>query len=276
MWTKGSRNGRRRTFRSMAGEVNCSSPGSEGSLGEFLSSMPESYTLAFPRDGEEHAAIVARRGERSAHLELWRTSNEGLSVVCVVADDRPGLLSTICRVFVAHEIDVVSAKIHSRFRQGERPPEAVDFFWLRPRGVESGRTLSDDLVRTLARDLELAVKNADAITLRPGRATPPSPLVPLPPPRVFFNTNALRKGTYALVVEAPDTPGLLLSISLALHMEGIEIAGSDIRTENGMARDSFILEGPTLRPHSPDRLASLRRTVVEAVQRCLLEAQAER
>jgi hypothetical protein len=73
----------------MAGEAARTTEGPESSVEEFVASMPDSYRLGFLNDPKEHAAIAARRGDRSAHLELWRTSNDGTNVVCVVADDRP-------------------------------------------------------------------------------------------------------------------------------------------------------------------------------------------
>jgi UTP:GlnB (protein PII) uridylyltransferase len=90
---------------------------------------------------------------------------------------------------------------------------------------------------------------------------------------VYFNTNALRRGEVVLVVEALDCPGLLLSITLALHREGIEITSSDVRTEGRIARDSFVLVGPGAKPFSSERLAAVRQTVVEAVRGRLLEFQ---
>src|SRR6187431_1883661 len=97
----------------------------------FIESMPAAYREAFTLEQiREHAAISARRGARVAHLELWRAFSDGLNVFCVVADDRPGLLSNICRVLVAHELEVLSAQIHCRSRRGH-PMEAFDLFWVR-------------------------------------------------------------------------------------------------------------------------------------------------
>jgi len=257
----------------MPGEAVGSMSGSDG-VDAFVKSMPAGYGVAFPEDAADHAAIAARRGERSAHLELWRRNEDGTTVVCVVADDRAGLLSTICRVFVAHDLDVVSARIHCRKRADELPMEAFDLFWLRPRRSAAEREIKDGLIVTLASEIEAAVTNGQHDTLRPGQASPETEFVPIPVPRVYFNTNSLRRGQYVLIVEAPDCPGLLLAISLALHLEGIEIASSEVRTENGMACDSFILEPPRSKPFSSERLAALRLAVVQAVQKRLVEARA--
>jgi UTP:GlnB (protein PII) uridylyltransferase len=259
--------------KTMAGVTARSDGGPENAQVDFATSMPEEYWKAFPNDATEHAAIAARRGDRSAHLELWRASNDGTSVVCVVADDRPGLLSTICRLFVAHELDVVSAQIYRRSRPDGLPSEAFDLFWLRPRRGRAARRLSDDLVAQLARKLEAAVTNSGQSTLPPGRVGPKSSFGSLPPPRVYFNTSSLRRGEYVLIVETLDCPGLLLCISLALHRQGVEIASSDVRTEDGIAHDSFVLADPSAKPLSSDRLAALRQAVIEAVRTRLLEVQ---
>jgi UTP:GlnB (protein PII) uridylyltransferase len=243
-------------------------------VSDFLSSMPEAYREAFPNDAAEHAMIVARRGSKSAHLERCGVSADGSSVVCVVADDCPGLLSTICRVFMARELDIVMAQVHCRKRREGPPPEAVDLFWLRPRSRSSAGGLTDEVVEALARDVEVAVQRNGQSTLPPGHVGPSGAFGSAPSPRVFFNTNALRRGEVVLIVEALDCPGLLHSISLALHREGIEITSSDIRTEGKIARDSFVLVGPGSKPFTSERLAAVRQVVVDAVRKRLLEVQA--
>jgi UTP:GlnB (protein PII) uridylyltransferase len=138
-------------------------------LSEFLASMPAAYRDAFPDDAEGHAAIVGRRGGRSAHLERWRVAEDGTSVVCVVADDRPGLLSTICRVFSAHDLDIVMAQVHCRKRREGPSPEAFDLFWLRPRTHRSAFGLSDEVIEALARDVDAAVaRNGQSFSTDPG------------------------------------------------------------------------------------------------------------
>jgi UTP:GlnB (protein PII) uridylyltransferase len=243
-------------------------------VSDFLASMPESYREAFPDDAVEHAAIVARRGGKSAHLERCGIAGDGMSVVCVVADDRPGLLSTICRVFTARDLDIVMAQVHCRKRPEGPPPEAFDLFWLRARSRGSAGGLSDEVLEALAREVDAAVARNGQSTLPPGHVGPPGTFGSAPSPRVFFNTNALRRGEVVLVVEALDCPGLLLSITLALHREGIEITSSDVRTEGKIARDSFVLVGPFAKPFSSERLASVRQAVVTAVRKRLLEVEA--
>jgi len=240
----------------------------------FLAAMPDAYREAFGDVAGEHAAIAERRGDRNAHLERWRTLEDGTSVLCVVADDRAGLLSTICRVFVAHELDIVSAEVHCRKRVG-LTPEAFDVFWLRHRqGAEE--PLADELLETLASDVDAAVTHRSNSTLPPGVDGHARDYGSAPPPRVYFNSNSLRYGEYVLIVEALDCPGLLLAITLALHQAAIEITSSSVLTEGRIARDSFVLAGPGAQPLSSARLAGIRQAVIEAVRKRLVETEATR
>jgi [protein-PII] uridylyltransferase len=238
----------------------------------FADSMPAAYREAFtPEQVREHAAISGRRGDRVSHLELWRRFSDGLLVLLVIADDRAGLLSNICRVFVAHDLEVLSAQIYCRSRR-ELPPEAFDLFWVRPRVTHgAGARFDESALELLAADLDSALYVAARSTLPPpgaaahffGASTPP---------RVFFNSSSLRHGKYVLVVEVLDCPGLLLTISLALHRAGVQILTSDVRTEGGLARDCFELANPSGLPFTSDRLALIRQAVVEAVRQRVAES----
>jgi UTP:GlnB (protein PII) uridylyltransferase len=246
--------------------------GGEG-VRAFGDSMPPAYREAFtPEQIREHAAISERRGERVSHLELWHAFPDGLSVLCVVADDRPGLLSHVCRVLVAHDLEVLSAQIYCRSRRAGIPMEAFDLFWVRGRGnPQAHRPLDGATLELVSADLESALYVSSRSTLPPPGVRPHS-LGPLTPPRVFFNTSSLRRGKYVLVVEALDCPGLLLAISLALHRLGVQILGSDVRTEGSLARDCFELATPASGGFSSERLAAIRQAVVDAVRERLAES----
>lgn len=233
--------------------------------------MPSAYREAFTEEHvREHAAISARRGDRVSQLELWRRFSDGLLVLAVVADDRPGLLSNICRVLVAHELEVLSAQIYCRSRSG-LPAEAFDLFWVRPHAtVGAARPLDAKALEVLAADLDSALYVAARSTLPPPGAA--HFFGASAPPRVFFNSSSLRHGKYVLVVEVLDCPGLLLAISLALHRLGVQILGSDVRTEGNLARDCFELASPSGTPFSAERLAQIRQAVVDAVRQRVAES----
>jgi [protein-PII] uridylyltransferase len=238
----------------------------------FADSMPSAYREAFTSEQiREHAAISGRRGDRVSHLELWRKFSDGLLVLSVVADDRAGLLSNICRVFVAHDLEVLSAQIYCRMRRG-LPAEAFDLFWVRPRGTYGPATPFDaKAMELVAADLDSALYVAACSTLPPPGA-PSHFFGSSTPPRVFFNSSSLRHGKYVLVVEVLDCPGLLLTISLALHRAGVQILGSDVRTEGGLARDCFELANPSGLAFTAERLAAIRQLVVEAVRQRIAES----
>src|SRR5579862_8621497 len=97
----------------------------------FAASMPSRYGVLFdPRTIRRHAGVVFRRGSRPAWAEVWRTLPDGSAALCVVAEDRPGLLSAIAAALVLHRLDVITALVFSRtLPSGEC--EAVDLVWVR-------------------------------------------------------------------------------------------------------------------------------------------------
>ena len=234
-------------------------------LSEYLESMPGAYLQAFTlHDAEEHAFIVARRGSQIAHAEMWRTF-AGSAVICVVADDQPGLLSVVTATLVAHGLDVVSAQIYCR-RRDDGTAEAVDFFWVRsadfrerPREVDAEELVS--VARTLR---ELIGEQQEQ-----GRHPSERDTIPVPgpkPTRVYFEIDSLRRGEFVLIVETSDFPGLLFAISSALHSQSVHIAHSEIATEDGIAKDRFVLLADGREPLTAERLYDIQQAVHTAVR----------
>lgn len=99
-------------------------------IADFVASLPATYGHLFDADAAlEHAAIVARRSA-SIHMELWRVLPGGLSVLCLVADDRAGLLAAVSSALTEAGLLIDGAQIFTR-RQSPLN-EAIDFFWVRP------------------------------------------------------------------------------------------------------------------------------------------------
>jgi UTP:GlnB (protein PII) uridylyltransferase len=233
-------------------------------LDEFLASMPPAYARAFTlREIEQHARIVQRRGRELAHVELWFGPGEQ-AFVCVVADDQPGLLSLVTDALLMQGLSVSRAEVYCRRCQDARY-EAVDLFCLewanadtRERAIESADIAS--FAQTLC---ELLAENRVS-------ALPPSErdTIPVPgprPSRVYFELEALRRGEHVLIVETPDSAGLLFAISSALHGQSIRILASEVRTEHGLAQDRFHVECVAGRPMSAERLCDVQQAVREAV-----------
>lgn len=236
----------------------------EGAVTAFRASMPGAYGRVYtPDEIAEHAGIVARRALQPAHVELWRSLPAGSSVLCVVADDQPGFLSMVSAVLYLHELDVATAQIYRRARP-DGVGEAVDFFWVRP--VRHGRRPhGEPELASIKRVLgELVVRQACPDPIAPLRAVLGSEPVPLA--RVFFETAPLRAGSYVLVVEALDFPGLLMSVARALHRQNLDILASDVRTEGTRVHDRFTVADALGEPLSPDRLAAVRAAVVVALR----------
>ena len=93
--------------------------------------MPSSYCEAFDDEAMlAHAGVAARREASATRVEIWRDLPERVVAICIVADDRPGLLSRISAALVAHEIDVVTAHAYCRARSNGAQ-EAIDLLWIR-------------------------------------------------------------------------------------------------------------------------------------------------
>lgn len=68
--------------------------------------MPTSYHEAFDDEAvETHAAIVSRRERSATRVEIWRELPERVVAICIVPEDRPGLLE----IFSAIESDGAAA-----------------------------------------------------------------------------------------------------------------------------------------------------------------------
>ena len=242
-------------------------PMSEGgpSFEAFRATMPADYgTLYSPQEIAEHAAIVQRRRLEPVHAELWRPLPGGGAVLCIVADDHPGFLSTVSAVVYLHELDVVTAQIYCR-RRPDGVNEAVDFFWVRPNVHGSHHQIEVEEIASVKRALgELIVRQACPDPIVPHREPAEPDAVPLA--RVFFETQPLRAGNYVLVVEALDFPGLLLAVARALHRQNLDILASDIRTEGTRVHDRFTVADTLGEPLAPRRLAEIRGAVVAALR----------
>jgi [protein-PII] uridylyltransferase len=225
--------------------------------------MPAKYRDTFDVAAtREHAALVDRRAGAPAHVEIWRRLPHGGAIICVVADDRPGLLALITASLAASGLDVLSAQAYTRALPHAKGDEAVDFWWLRRQGAEPLPIGLADASRVaeVLRGLITGTLEVDAIA---GRAPSP-PTASRGSTRVAFSSR-LDAGNAVLTVDAPDRPGLLLAITLALFRARVQILGSRANTKRSDAADSFTvaeLDGTVL---SGER----RRAVESAVMAAL-------
>jgi UTP:GlnB (protein PII) uridylyltransferase len=224
---------------------------------QFIASMPAAYRSAFTaHDAEEHAQIVFERGTEPVRVAVWRTLPQGILVMCVVADDRPGLVSLVSAAFVAHGLDIRSAQIYCR-RRPDGGSDAVDFFWLRgtPSGVPVERARLDECVRTIKK---LVAAEGAAVAVPDAKPAGDRTL------DVSYAPDPSAPGHWQLSVQAQDYPGLLHNIARLLHQHGLEVVRSEVRTEEGVARDLFVLTAENDEPIKT-RLSQFRRALIEAV-----------
>ncbi|HYQ14631.1 MAG TPA: hypothetical protein VEQ58_02705 [Polyangiaceae bacterium] len=195
---------------------------------DFLASMPAAYARAFDEsEVAEHAQIAARRGKKLVHAELCDFGDGRL--VGLVADDRPGLLSLITDALLVHALGIDGAQAYVRSALGE-PDEAVVLLDLNQ--VLDGAELAafvQTLSELIAEDIRVGALHGGFVASRQASR------------RVYFELDALRNDEYVLMVEAPDSEGLLHAITSALHAQGVRIVACQIGTESGIARDRFEL-----------------------------------
>jgi UTP:GlnB (protein PII) uridylyltransferase len=221
---------------------------------DFLASMPIAYARAFDAaDVREHAQIVARRGKQLVHAELCGAG--GGRVLCLVADDRSGLLSLVTDALLVHALGIDGTQAYVR-RRADGPDEAIALFDLNQ--VIDGAELGA-FVQTLS---ELIAEDIRVSSL-------PSSIVPprQSSRRVYFELEPLREGQYVLQVEAPDAEGLLHSITSALHAQGVRILACQIGTESGIARDRFEIAGSNGQRFGAVELCDIQLAVLDVLPR---------
>jgi UTP:GlnB (protein PII) uridylyltransferase len=207
------------------------------SVERFVMGMPEEYaTRHGAAEVEAHAEIAARRGTSLVHLELCPgpPEEEPSTWLCVVTDDRPGLLSLLSAAIGAHSLDVLAAWVYTRTRPGS-PDEAVDLFSVRRLGDNPGLAIED--LPSIRKSMEALLRGEVAVeTLRRRAADTSRPGQP-PEMALYFHPAE----PDLLLVETPDHPGLLLEITLTIFRERISIVRSHVTTIGGLARDEFQL-----------------------------------
>jgi [protein-PII] uridylyltransferase len=218
--------------------VRSSAPpaGLEPELRAFAASMPPAYRRAFsPELMALHARAAARRGNRAVSVALTSEQRNG-GALCVVADDRPGLLWLINVALSAHELDVVRAHICCR-RRADGRTEAVDLFWVRRCDTQLPSPLTASEVDELTLTIDRLLRSECAPALDPA-ALREEPDPPRAPAQVSFVVDS-ESGAAMLVIEAPDRPGLLLAITRALFEENVQIARAEVATLGKHALEMF-------------------------------------
>jgi [protein-PII] uridylyltransferase len=209
-------------------------------LEALLGSLPERYLLANrPESIAAHALAVAARGLRPVLVVPVPSRHPEAAELCIVAEDRPGLLESIAAALTANRLEVLSAEVYSHPVGAER--EALDLFWVRDR--DGGTEGVDDALPRLARDLEDVcsgrVTASELLRIRTGSLSPwrdrPSPEVPT---EVLFDNRASPRHTI-VEVYAKDRRGLLHRLARTLYELRLSITLSKINTEGTRVADVF-------------------------------------
>ena len=222
-------------------------------MNQFLATMPDAYERLYGEsEVAEHAAIVSRRGSRLVHAELWQSAKG--PQLCVVAEDRPGLLALVTDALLAQGMSIQSARAFCR-ELGKDRVEAVDFLELRAPGG------NDDVAAQLDGEAfaqSLSELIAEDMAQSPPRETELST-------RVYFERQSPAEGRYLLVVDVRDSDGLLHAVSSALHAKGMRIMACEIRTVDGRARDRFEVEPISFRSLNDGELCDVQLAVLDAL-----------
>jgi [protein-PII] uridylyltransferase len=209
---------------------------------------------------------MARAG-RAAHVAIVPSADADIAQLCVVAEDKPGLLARIAAALTASRLEVLAAQVWSRALGGGKG-EAVDVFWVRDRadGAEGVERRLDRLAHDLDDVCSGRVDPGDLLRVRTGSASPwrerPSPAVVT---EVVVDDRASPRHT-VVEVFAKDRPGLLYTLARALHELGLSIALSKINTEGTKVADVFYvseLDGSKIAPG--DRTKAVREGILRAL-----------
>ncbi|MEO8902675.1 MAG: hypothetical protein ABI627_14205 [Polyangiaceae bacterium] len=240
------------------------SPGESEEVRQFSASMPESYRRNFDLVAiGAHGKIARERESASANVGSFFSSRVPGSAVCVVADDRPGLLATISAALVLCGLDVIEAEAYTR-RVAGRANEAVDVFWVRHE-KEAQRKLrvskeEIDLLRTTLISLldgKLERRRADP-SVRP----PPTPAASETVVRFIEGEDGVFS---TLEVETGDRSGLLLALAQALFQQRVQIIGSQVKTTGKRVFDRFHIVEFDGSPISSSRRLDIQVAVISAV-----------
>jgi len=112
---------------------------------EFLETMPVGYSQFFTAsEVADHARVVARRGSHLVHAEIC--AGPSGEQVCVVAEDRPGLLYDLASAISSNGGDIEVVLIDTQAHK------AIDVFYV----TAGGRKLSPEKQQILGEALERA------------------------------------------------------------------------------------------------------------------------
>lgn len=243
----------------------------EATCRAYLDGMPDRYLLANPAQAiVAHSDLVSRylHGSEAAAVDIVPSRHHDVDEVCIVTDDRPGLLAAITAALGAGRLHVHGAQIFSCEVQhgGAERTLAVDVFWLHhgPEGSPSPiidvlDKLREDLAKVLGgevqpRELLLPRRRGGSSSKQPPVAT-----------KVMVDNRASAGYTVVEVITR-DRQGLLFALADALHELGYSIAVAKIATEGTRVVDVFYLGEPDGKKVSLERRGELTERLLALIE----------
>jgi [protein-PII] uridylyltransferase len=203
-----------------------------------LNALPARYIYANAASGiVKHLGVAFEaRGMVSLIREL--DTSEPYFELCIVADDRPGLLSGIAASLAACKVKVIGAQIYS-FQVDGAPKRALDMFWVRV-GQESAnaRRLLPKIQQHLADILAGKIEPTDLVRGEKQSMRwnwRPAPAVET---EIFIDNRSATRHTVVEVI-TQDRRDLLFWLSTAMHREEVTIDLAKINTEGERVADVF-------------------------------------
>jgi [protein-PII] uridylyltransferase len=230
----------------------------------FAESLPRVYRDKYDPDVVvAHAGVSASRGDAKVAVGLFGRAGNGL---CVIADDRPGLLALISASLVVCRLDVNHAEVYTR-KTEEGKKEAVDLFWVRKVDEKPGAALvqtDSDRVREVLTELLGSSGSArSAVDKEIARAEKAEPKTADATVRFVADPSG---GLATLEVETTDRSGLLFSLASALFEQNVQIVESEVRTVDGRVFDRFRLVELDGSPISAAHRLEIQVAVLNAIE----------
>ncbi len=225
--------------------------------------MPARYRQLFRgAAADEHAGVAARRDGAPAHAEIWRRLPSGGAIACIVAEDRPGLLSYVGSVLTTRSIDIVSAQVYAR--ANPRGAEVVDLFWLRREEGAAAPIVDTDLSRVA--DLLAGLMTGE---LRMDGRPLGARHVPTPHSATLLHFEEVpERGPATLCLETEERPGLFRAVTSALQAASVRVTASRQASGDGArVMHRFSLAEEDGRAPDPYRRGELQAEVL-----CVVEA----
>lgn len=232
-------------------------------LGTLIDSMSTRYLLTIPEKKIiEHVALYELKGDDPFALKVRKVQQSDNRSAVVCGPDKPGFFSSLAGVFTLNDFDILDAQI---FSWGKHT--ALDLFTIKPfydtdREEERWQRVKKDLTRVLTGEMDLAKLLSE------------KPLSPLFKRTVWAGDKANRveidnksSGFFSIIeVYTYDFPGLLYTVTSALHRCHLDIVYAKIATHVEQVVDTFYVKSfYGGKVDSPDQIKDIRKAILESI-----------